>query len=82
MEKKTKFYLFLGSIIALTGVILYFDTTNQQDTAETLALATVGSLFIVLLALVLFSKKKIIVPASPIMSSPAPAPTIKQYSFY
>ena len=82
MEKKTKFYLFLGSIIALTGVILYFDTTNQQDTAETLALATVGSLFIVLFALVLFGKKKIIVSASPIMSSPVPAPTIKQYSFY
>ena len=80
ITKKTKLYGFLGGVVGLTVVILYLDATNQQDEAGTIALATVGVMFLAVLAFVLFGKKKLPMPVGP-MAPPAPIVN-KNYSFY
>ena len=77
MNSKTKFTVFLVSIIGIMGVVLYLDATDNKPQAEQLATAVFAGIIVVLIAVVLFGKKKVVMPAAA-----APAPTIKQYSFY
>ena len=77
MNSKTKFTVFLVSIIGIMGVVLYLDATDNRQEAEQLATAIFAGIIIVLIAVLLFGKKKVVMP-----SPPAPTPVIKQYSFY